>query len=104
MANKKIKTAKIKVTWNFELPVDKAELKDPDLLRNLIIQDVFDELVNYAICKHLEDACDYCFKVLSDPKDEIEKKKNSVYKSLWKNHEYWAKLLRTAKPHYEVTF
>lgn len=92
-----MKKVKVKVTWEFELPFYKDEKQNET--KGLVIQNVFDELVNYSICKHLEDSLDWLFKAKGN-------KKSSAY-FIHKDHKFWADLLRDAetkgKVNYEVT-
>lgn len=85
--------AKIKVTWEFELPI-------PDELskytRDLLTQNIFDNLTNYVICKHFEDASDWLSKS-KDNKDTTEYK-------IYQHHNYWAKLLRDSEKNLKTNY
>ena len=63
-----MKKVKVKVTWEFELPFEAEKGESERDAKGSVIQNVFDELVNYSIGKHLEDSLDWLFKSNNDKK------------------------------------
>jgi len=90
------KTAKVVVTWELEIPVDTEDKTYKFDARGMLIQEVFDGLVNYSICKHLDDATN----CLAFSKGD---KKSTVYTS-YRHHQYWAELLRKAEQRMRVNY
>jgi hypothetical protein len=91
-----MKKVKVKVTWEFELPFEAKKGEDECDAKGSVIQNVFDELVNYAICKHLEDSLNWFFKAKGN-------KKSSAY-LIHKDHKFWADLLRNAETNGKVKY
>lgn len=82
--------AKVKVTIEFELPFDKEELKDKSYLLGCMRQEVFDEVTNYAVCRHLEDALTW----IGNPSPNA--------KIILDSHKVWADRLQKATSSIEV--
>ena len=91
-----MKKVKVKVTWELELPYDTEEQTYKFDAKGLVIQDVFDNLVNYAILKHLEDSMEYLSKTKGN--------KTSIFYEIFKHHEFWADLLRKAETEGKVNY
>jgi hypothetical protein len=91
-----MKKVKVKVTWELELPFnDNDEVYKFDA-KGLAIQTVFDDLVNYAICGHLQDASHWLSKSKGD-------EKSTEYR-IYKHHDFWADILREAEKNGKVKY
>src|SRR5208283_4309444 len=91
-----MKKVKVKVIWELELPFDDNDEVYKFDAKGLVIQTVFDDLVNYAICSHLKDACHWLSKSKEDEK--------STEYIIYKHHDFWADLLSDAHKNGKVNY
>jgi uncharacterized protein YceK len=76
---------KIKLTIEFEVPDEIGETQAE------IEQNVFDDVVNHAICSHLEDASNWCCKAkVGTPEVDL------AGKMIMDHHNLWADILRSS--------
>ena len=91
---------KVKVTLVLDLPevVDGNVNLESEYVKGItwkiahVIQDVFDNFLNYAICSHLEDAMKWMGRHKNLPHSEL----------IVKHHNEWADILRAAEPSMKI--
>lgn len=61
-----------------------------------ISQYVYMDYVNYVVCSHMRDACNWCSKAKGGTEKEL-----LTEKTIWKRHEFWGDI--TSNQKYVIT-